>query len=144
LYCALNAAIEAARAGDQGRSFAVVADEVRTLAHKTQQSTAEIEQMIIRLQSGVNDAVKAMEVSHSKATQTVSNSSEVGRMLEHISKATARIVDFNTQIASASEEQTTVVGEVERNVKQISEISIQTAIGAKTTVDSCQQMTQQV
>lgn len=140
---ALNAAIEAARAGEQGRGFAVVADEVRTLAHKTQQSTAEIEQMIIRLQSGVNDAVKAMEVSHSKATQTVNNSSEVGRMLEHISKATARIVDFNTQIASAGEEQTMVVGEVERNVKQISEISIQTAIGAKATVDACQQMTQQ-
>jgi methyl-accepting chemotaxis protein len=140
---ALNAAIEAARAGEQGRGFAVVADEVRTLAHKTQQSTAEIEQMIIRLQSGVNDAVKAMEVSHSKATQTVSNSSEVGRMLEHISKATARIVDFNTQIASAGEEQTMMVGEVERNVKQISEISIQTAIGAKATVDACQQMTQQ-
>lgn len=140
---ALNAAIEAARAGEQGRGFAVVADEVRTLAHKTQQSTAEIEQMIIRLQSGVNEAVKAMEVSHSKATLTVSNSSEVGRMLEHISKATARIVDFNTQIASASEEQTMVVVEVERNVKQISEISIQTAIGAKATVDACQQMTQQ-
>lgn len=140
---ALNAAIEAARAGEKGRGFAVVADEVRTLAHRTQQSTAEIEQVIIRLQSGVNDAVKAMEVSHSKAGQTVNNSSEVGRMLDHISKATAMIVDFNGQIAAAGDEQSMVVVEVERNVKQISEVSIQTATGAKATVDACKQMTQQ-
>ena len=140
---ALNAAIEAARAGEQGRGFAVVADEVRTLAKRTQESTAEIEEMITRLQAGVNDAVRAMEVSHDKVGQTVTNSAEVGRTLEHISEAISRIVEFNAQIASAGEEQTMVASEIERNVRSISDVSIQTADGAKGTVTACQQMTAQ-
>lgn len=140
---ALNASIEAARAGEQGRGFAVVADEVRNLAQRTQGSAFEIEQMILSLQNGVDNAVKAMEISHQKAGQTVTNSSEVGRMLEHILQATARIVEFNTQIASAGEEQTMVASEIERNVQQISDVGILTAEGAKGTVKACQKMTRQ-
>uniref|UniRef100_UPI003514A7D0 methyl-accepting chemotaxis protein n=1 Tax=Pontibacterium sp. TaxID=2036026 RepID=UPI003514A7D0 len=137
---ALNAAIEAARAGEQGRGFAVVADEVRTLAKRTQDSTAEIEAMISRLQAGVNDAVRAMEVSHEKVGQTVNNSSEVGRTLERISDAISRIVEFNAQIASAGEEQTMVANEIGRNVCSISDAGNQTAEGARNTVSACQQM----
>ncbi|WP_027856552.1 methyl-accepting chemotaxis protein [Marinobacterium jannaschii] len=140
---ALNAAIEAARAGEQGRGFAVVADEVRTLAQRTQESTAVIDEMITRLQIGVNDAVRAMEVSHEKVGQTVINSAEVGRTLEGISGAISRIVEFNAQIASAGEEQTLVANEIERNVRSISDVSNQTAEGAKGTVAACQQMTGQ-
>ncbi len=140
---ALNAAIEAARAGEQGRGFAVVADEVRTLAKRTQDATAEIEDMINRLQSGVSDAVQAMEVSHEKVGQTVTNSAEVGQTLEHISTAISRIVEFNTQIAATGEQQTMVANEIERNVQSISDVGSQTADGARGTAEACQQMTLQ-
>ncbi|MEH6472241.1 MAG: HAMP domain-containing methyl-accepting chemotaxis protein [Halopseudomonas sp.] len=137
---ALNAAIEAARAGEQGRGFAVVADEVRTLAQRTQASTQEIEQMIDRLQSGVQDAVKAMEVSHKNVGQTVTQSAEVGESLQQITEAITLIVEINTQIASAAEQQTSVANEIDQKVVSISAAGDQTAAGARGTVEACEQM----
>jgi methyl-accepting chemotaxis protein len=128
---ALNAAIEAARAGEQGRGFAVVADEVRTLASKTQESTQEIQQMIERLQAGAKSAVAAMEEGVGKATSTVTRAEEAGEVLNNITKAVAQIADMNTQIATAAEEQSSVAEEINRNVVTINEIAIETANGAQ-------------
>jgi methyl-accepting chemotaxis protein len=137
---ALNAAIEAARAGEQGRGFAVVADEVRALAHRTQASTVEIEGMIGTVQAGADGAVTAMGKSLSLATSTQQLARQAGAALVKITEGVATINERNLVIASASEEQAQVAREVDRNLLNIQDLSTQTAAGANQTSASSQEL----
>ncbi|KMY04111.1 chemotaxis protein [Pseudomonas syringae KCTC 12500] len=137
---ALNAAIEAARAGEQGRGFAVVADEVRALAHRTQASTVEIEGMIGTVQSGADGAVAAMSKSLATATNTQELAQRAGSALEKITSGVGMINERNMVIASASEEQAQVAREVDRNLVNIQELSAQSAAGANQTSASSQEL----
>ncbi|MFJ1571154.1 methyl-accepting chemotaxis protein [Pseudomonas sp. NPDC088322] len=137
---ALNAAIEAARAGEAGRGFAVVADEVRALAHRTQESTAEIEQMIAGIQNGTERAVTAMHSSRSRANGTLEVAQSAGEALEVIAEAIASINQRNLVIASASEEQAQVAREVDRNLVNIRDLSMQTSAGANQTSAAAQDL----
>lgn len=130
---ALNAAIEAARAGEAGRGFAVVADEVRALAHRTQVSTQEIEQMISKVQSGTSAAVDSMKGSVEQAGKTLTVAEQAGDALEQIYQKAGQIGERNLLIASASEEQAAVAREVDRNIVNISDLSTQSAAGANQT-----------
>ena len=118
---ALNAAIEAARAGEQGRGFAVVADEVRTLASRTGSSTQDIQHMIEELQRGVNDAVRSIESGASLTASTVSLASQTQDALDEILNSTSKVSDMSTQTATATEEQTHVTEEINRNLTELSD-----------------------
>ncbi|WP_043238792.1 methyl-accepting chemotaxis protein [Stutzerimonas azotifigens] len=127
---ALNAAIEAARAGEQGRGFAVVADEVRNLAQKTQQATGEIQSMIQQLQDGTRDVVQVMEQSQARTDQSVEQAHQAAQALQAITEAVSVINDMNNQIASAAEEQSAVAEDINRNVVSIGEVAHEVAAGA--------------
>ncbi|WP_018146178.1 methyl-accepting chemotaxis protein [Thioalkalivibrio sp. AKL6] len=137
---ALNAAIEAARAGEQGRGFAVVADEVRTLASRTQDSTADIQAMIESLQAGTRNAVTAMGRGREMAEATSNDAERAGQALESIVQAVGRISDMTTQIASAAEEQNAVAEEINRNIYAINDITGDTANGARQTATASQEV----
>jgi methyl-accepting chemotaxis protein len=128
---ALNAAIEAARAGEQGRGFAVVADEVRTLASRTGQSTEEIQKMIHKLQQGSHSAVSVIESSAEKAIETTLHVNQANESLHKISEVIQRINDMNVQVATAAEEQSLSANEINESVKRISALSHESLEGTE-------------
>ncbi|PYY88662.1 methyl-accepting chemotaxis protein [Pseudomonas sp. TKO26] len=130
---ALNAAIEAARAGEAGRGFAVVADEVRALAHRTAQSTQEIEKMVAGIQNGTGEAVESMQQSNQRTQSTLQLARAAGESLEQIAESINQINERNLVIASASEEQAQVSREVDRNLVNIRDLATQSAAGADQT-----------
>jgi hemerythrin-like metal-binding protein len=128
---ALNAAIEAARAGEQGRGFAVVADEVRTLAQRTQDSTLEIHNMIELIQHGISDVANAMNESQGCAKEAVECSVQAGEVLSEINNSVTEITDMSSQIAAAVEEQSVVSEEISKSIINISDVATDSARGAK-------------
>ena len=139
---ALNAAIEAARAGEQGRGFAVVADEVRTLASRTQESTSEIQTMINKLQEQAREAVKVISQGQQKAEASVTSASNTGDALKAITESVTSITSMNFQIAAASEQQSAVTSEINSNVDQISHIAEENASASDRLAESSRNLEQ--
>lgn len=137
---ALNAAIEAARAGEQGRGFAVVADEVRTLAQRTQESTHEIRNMIERVQQGAGEAVRAMEQGRATVDASVKRAANAGELLQAITQSVEVIMDMNNQIATAAEQQSTVTEEISRRVEDIAAAARQTAGATSYTAEASEKL----
>jgi methyl-accepting chemotaxis protein len=137
---ALNAAIEAARAGEAGRGFAVVADEVRGLAHRTQRSTQEIEQLVSAIEQGTDQAVSAMQRSNTRARDTLEMAQAAGHALDRIARSFTHINERNLVIASAAEQQAQVARVVDRNLTNIRDLASQTSTGAIQTSAASQQL----
>jgi len=137
---ALNAAIEAARAGEQGRGFAVVADEVRSLAQRTQSSAQEIETLVTSLQNSAGESVSAMETSATMASDTLRRATATGASIERITRSVEEIKQYNSQIATASEQQTSVAEEINQNITSIRDVTDQSAASSNQTASSSSEL----